>query len=380
MFKFNPLLFIAFLFTIVVPLSAADEKPSLTVAQRKEMQELISEFKRARGQTEQRLAVLDKLAQIGPLAVNGAAEVIAKDIQRALIDYRLQFGRTATQAFVGKVDEKNVQEVLQLRAKVLELGRGENLTKDAIEQISDPALARLKEILLVSREEVFARSAALAKPREALLQQGLEWDHCQLKLREGRAAPPEEAPPANAVNEDEVVIQTEQPVVLFADYLAKEEELAIFAAMPMDNASRQTLLINAQLASKFDPEESRCMQDANLIRSLLGLRVLQFDPQLAAAARDHSADVEKLNFFAHESPVAGKTTPWDRAKLFGTSASAENIAAGVRDGVAASRMWWHSPGHHKNMIGEHGRIGVGRHEARWTQLFGAAVMSVEAGR
>jgi uncharacterized protein YkwD len=80
--------------------------------------------------------------------------------------------------------------------------------------------------------------------------------------------------------------------------------------------------------------------------------------------------MEKMGFFSHESPVAGKKTPWDRAKLFNTSASGENIAAGVIEGAAANRMWWHSPGHHKNMLGDHKRVGVGRSGRLWTELFG----------
>jgi uncharacterized protein YkwD len=78
-----------------------------------------------------------------------------------------------------------------------------------------------------------------------------------------------------------------------------------------------------------------------------------------------------LNFFAHESPVAGKKTPWDRAAKFGTSASGENIAMGARSGPASIWMWWYSPGHLKNMTnGGHNRIGLGQNGVYWTQLFG----------
>jgi uncharacterized protein YkwD len=150
----------------------------------------------------------------------------------------------------------------------------------------------------------------------------------------------------------------------------QDEELTLTLAMPMDPATRGVLSANAALAAKLDPEEARCILDCNLTRCLLGLQALEIDPALVAASRGHSADMEKLNFFAHDSPVPGRTTPWDRAKLVGTSASAENIAAGHADGVSASRGWWHSPGHHKNMLGEHRRIGVGRSGALWTEMFG----------
>ena len=97
---------------------------------------------------------------------------------------------------------------------------------------------------------------------------------------------------------------------------------------------------------------------------------MAIDPDLTGAARDHSADMESLKFFAHESPVPGKKTPGDRAQRFGTSYSGENIAMGTIDGTAANQMWWHSPGHHKNMLGSHGRVGVGRSGVYWTELFG----------
>ena len=108
----------------------------------------------------------------------------------------------------------------------------------------------------------------------------------------------------------------------------------------------------------------------NLTRNLLGLNALSIDLKLCAAARDHSADMQRLKFFAHESPVAGKKTPWDRAKNFGTTASGENIMMGVRDGKAANLGWFHSPGHHKNMLGNHNRVGMGLTGAHFTELLG----------
>jgi len=88
------------------------------------------------------------------------------------------------------------------------------------------------------------------------------------------------------------------------------------------------------------------------------------------AARDHAKDMVEKKFFAHDSPVPGKKTPWARAKRFGTSAHAENIAAGANTGADTIRLWWYSPGHHKNMMGGHARVGLGRHKKTWTQLFG----------
>jgi uncharacterized protein YkwD len=103
----------------------------------------------------------------------------------------------------------------------------------------------------------------------------------------------------------------------------------------------------------------------------VGLGALELDPQLCEAARDHSKDMAEQNFFAHESPVPGKKTPWDRAAKAGTTASGENIFAGSVDAHAANLGWFYSPGHHKNMFSPgQRRIGLGRHGSHWTQMFG----------
>jgi uncharacterized protein YkwD len=79
--------------------------------------------------------------------------------------------------------------------------------------------------------------------------------------------------------------------------------------------------------------------------------------------------VEK-KFFAHESPVPGKRTPGERAAKAGTSAHAENIAAGGERAEAPFWMWFFSLGHHQNMLGTHATLGVGSHGATWTEMFG----------
>jgi uncharacterized protein YkwD len=69
--------------------------------------------------------------------------------------------------------------------------------------------------------------------------------------------------------------------------------------------------------------------------------------------------------------VPGKTLPWDRAKLEGTTASGENIFRGSAVAAEAIKGWFLSPGHHKNMLGEgHRRQGLGRAGEYWTEEFG----------
>jgi len=107
------------------------------------------------------------------------------------------------------------------------------------------------------------------------------------------------------------------------------------------------------------------------VRVLLGLNPLKIDPGLCSAARDHSTDMVKQKFFSHESPVAGKRTFQDRARKFGSAANGENIAEGQPTGAAVNQDWFHSPAHHLNMMNRHwSRVGVGRFEKTWTEMFG----------
>ena len=68
--------------------------------------------------------------------------------------------------------------------------------------------------------------------------------------------------------------------------------------------------------------------------------------------------------------MPGKKTLGDRAKRFGTTTHAENIAGGSSAGVGDIQQWWHSPGHHANMLGNHSRVGLGQYGRTWTLMLG----------
>jgi uncharacterized protein YkwD len=137
----------------------------------------------------------------------------------------------------------------------------------------------------------------------------------------------------------------------------------------MKRSARDTLLANAKVESRLKPNEVEGIRDLNRIRLLLGLQPLRIDLKLCQAARDHSTDMRTQGFFSHISPVPGRRAPWDRAKKAGTTCHAENIAYGSASGTAANRMWFHSSGHVKNMLGGFSRVGLG-HDARWTLMLG----------
>jgi uncharacterized protein YkwD len=109
-------------------------------------------------------------------------------------------------------------------------------------------------------------------------------------------------------------------------------------------------------------------------RDVVGLVPLRLEEKLSAAADGHSADMARLGFFAHESPVEGKRSPWDRARLAGFegNAAGENIFAGSASPAAAYHGWFGSDGHRFIMFGQGPNVlGVGVSGTHWTMMTGS---------
>lgn len=106
---------------------------------------------------------------------------------------------------------------------------------------------------------------------------------------------------------------------------------------------------------------------------------LDWNENLADAARAHSQDMGEQAYFAHDS-LDGRS-PWERmrdASFFG-SPVAENIAAGSQTAAAVVSSWMNSPGHCRNIMSSRATaLGVGYAYVSgspwghyWTQAFGA---------
>lgn len=111
----------------------------------------------------------------------------------------------------------------------------------------------------------------------------------------------------------------------------------------------------------------------NSERAVLGLPPLRIEEKLSAAAEGHSKDMARLGFFAHESPVPEKKSPWDRARKAGFqgNASGENIFMGSTSPQAAYNGWFGSDGHRFIMMAEGPNvIGVGIAGSHWTMMTG----------
>lgn len=111
----------------------------------------------------------------------------------------------------------------------------------------------------------------------------------------------------------------------------------------------------------------------NLNRLALGLGPLELDENLSKAAEGHSEDMAEVGFFAHESPVEGKSSPSDRARLasFSGRFTGENIYMGSSSYQDAYNAWFASDGHRFIMFAENpNTLGVGISGSHWTMMSG----------
>lgn len=247
----------------------------------------------------------------------------------------------------GSLDSR---QITQLRREFLAMSNlADEPLKKKIVARGEPIMSQLRSALVPSTESLRkACSEKTCQQRELLV----NLSQVMNSLYEADLTP-------------DVVDQVEE--------IEKAEKVVSMALSQLDKKGVRIMESNKKVfeQSSVPEPEWRGVADCNVMRLLLGLNALKLDPKLCEAARDHSKDMEEHNFFAHESPVAGKKTPWDRAKRFGTTASGENIFAGRPDPIAANQAWFYSPGHHRNMFKTgHQRIGLGQHNSHWTQLFG----------
>lgn len=313
--------------------------PATAAADQQHVRQLMVKYRAARLDLKRRVQAIKDLVAAGPEGTAAIKEVIEKDLAR--FEASVPDGPN-TKAYDEKIEE--------LRKTLAELRHDPDLTHEKTEKIGLPALDQLTE-LWKQREAVtavhfqkLAKTAAQIEQLDALLAQ-LHDDWKDL-------------PDGGPLPVAEMRRQT-------AALLAK-------ATPHSDEAVRQVYAANAKMATEMPSDLVSGMNAVNAMRVMCGLRPLVYDPKLCEAAADHSHDMESRNFFAHDSPVPGKKTPWDRAKRFGTTASGENIYMGSSVSLDAIKAWFLSPGHHKNMLGEgHHRQGLGKSGKYWTQEFGS---------
>jgi len=138
---------------------------------------------------------------------------------------------------------------------------------------------------------------------------------------------------------------------------------------------RETLDLPNDLQLSPDPVAERQMFElVNDERVGAGLKALIWDDRLLPVARQHSEEMFKLKYFAHQSPVSG--SPFDRLKTagIGYARAGENLAYAQSVSVA-HRGLMQSEGHRANILRPEfthvaiGIIGAGPYGRMFTQLF-----------
>lgn len=168
----------------------------------------------------------------------------------------------------------------------------------------------------------------------------------------------------------------------FRDLPAKERAREVTGGaefLELIPACRERLLAQKELevVTNFNEKEIRWPVPAqksfmlliNQRRYVLGMPVMRLDERLSQCARDHSEEMQRLKYFAHESPVPENKTPWDRAKnaKFEGQCTGENIFMGSASPDSAFHAWWESDGHRFIMFQKGANtLGLGVEGVHWT--------------
>ncbi len=321
---------------------AAERKAArLTFKQQSMLRKAMRRFSKC-GKREERAEIVTKIIGLGPSATYFLIDELEKGTGQAKSLYRSKLQKKVDVLLKSKTKDKP-DEISKLQKQITSLRGKPNLTKADIVAEGDPALRRLHELFTVEMGPIIAKSAELKRIRVQLLEMYGYRESCMKAVGEKTRGAEEE--------------------------LHSMESDVLSAPLYKGKGANAVRKWNDEEASEIPVAEVEAIEHFNSMRLLAGLRALKTDTKLCYASRDHSKDMAERGFFAHQSPVPGKTTPWDRAKLAGTSARAENIFMGSNDGKAANEGWFHSPGHHVNMMNPaHKWVGIGTTAEHWTMM------------
>lgn len=124
-------------------------------------------------------------------------------------------------------------------------------------------------------------------------------------------------------------------------------------------------------------DEKEVFRLTNEARAVAGLPALQWDENLAKAARHHASDMEVDDYFDHDTydRINGQLvricSAQERMGLFTPIGAGENIAMGQRTADEVMQTWLASPPHRRGILrADIISIGVGKVGRRWVQNFG----------
>ena len=328
----------------------ADEKPPPVPKRRASVHVLMADYRKFRQAPTRRQAIVERILQRGSQGSAVLLKEVSRELRGSYSSYQRDFYARGRLLGLKKYRAADKRQIAAWQEQVNRL-RGEGaLSKDTIKSRGGPALAGLRKALAVSRDEVLGGSSALSARREAIVALLAVQKRCVAVQLEGKAPPVGPDP-------NDVIMQ-------------EEGALAMMGA-PLSDTNRRIVESIWRRRGEVLPGEAIGLIDLNVTRSLLGLGGLELDAKLCGVSRGHSKDMIERKFFDHTSPVPGKKTPWDRARLGGTTAGAECIQYGARTGAGANYWWFFSPDHHKLMLGSFSRAGLGKYKDHWTLMLGS---------
>lgn len=339
-----------------------------------EVAEALRTLKKRKLAWDKKMDAMDTLLASGPDACSELAKHLFKSCQSLDAAYLKEWDRlieefesSAARVAKGRLNKSTLKRVDELRKTWLKASRSKDLSKAQVHNLCDKAHEELMEIFDVNQTAVWEASPKLEKRWDELM---LELDDLLLVHDYLIGAREELAKDKKKWGGKSYMKKTPPDPTGYEDHAFFMLDRAVRLATVMPEKDRKTILANERDFGDLDPEEVAGIIDLNRIRVRAGLSALRLDLKLCDAGRGHSQDMVEHDFFAHESPVPGKKSPGDRAAKAGTSGGAENIAFGQQTGLEAIQAWWYSPGHHRNMMGNHSRVGLGRFKTHWTQMFG----------
>ena len=313
--------------------SAYAEVKQISMEERKQIDQTLRIFNLASERPELWGAILDDLK---PFKENSGKEKILKYFegryQKALEKYGKEFVRQA-EKYQEKAFKKNEKEINEHIAEA----------KKVFGNVNKETTKKSWEHMVVVKSDILPYATTIL----------------------------EEAPELNLMRQK--VSEMGKIVKYFED--GEFMDLKIFEEFVISRSitfadSKARKIMEENESAKVPLDIKRGVRDLNVMRLIFGMNALMIDEKLCACSADHSKDMKEKGFFAHESPVAGKKTPWDRARNFGTNASGENIAMGSNEAKGSNRQWYLSPGHFSNMFSGKNRVGLGNEANYWTQMLG----------
>lgn len=138
---------------------------------------------------------------------------------------------------------------------------------------------------------------------------------------------------------------------------------------PAQNQPQMNQSVEESEVSAFEQE---VVNLTNEERAKQGLPPLTLDKELSAVAGDKSLDMQRNDYFSHNSPTYG--SPFDMMKAYGIDyrTAGENIAMGQTSPEQVVEGWMNSAGHRQNIMNPNfTHIGVGyvAEGNYWTQMF-----------